>query len=74
LNVEAANADNGAQTEISTYQGVTQQQFLIDPQSDGTYRIRTTLDGNLLNAVKPSPSRMMIVRDSYRSTAFEFAQ
>ncbi|HEY0073711.1 MAG TPA: rhamnogalacturonan lyase B N-terminal domain-containing protein [Abditibacteriaceae bacterium] len=46
LNVEGANPNNGAQIEISTYQGATEQQFLIDPQSDGTYRIRTVLAGN----------------------------
>ncbi|BCM92682.1 hypothetical protein IAD21_04564 [Abditibacteriota bacterium] len=46
LGILNSNPNNSAQTVISSYQPSTSQQFLLDLQTDGTYRIRTALTGN----------------------------
>ena len=46
LAVLDSNPNNGAQTVISSYGNGAGQQFLLDSQSDGSYRIRTQLTGN----------------------------
>lgn len=46
LTVLNSNPSNSTPTVISTYQPSTGQQFLLDLQTDGSYRIRTGLTGN----------------------------
>ncbi|BCM92450.1 hypothetical protein IAD21_04330 [Abditibacteriota bacterium] len=41
-----SNPANGAQIDINTYSGATNQKFILDKQTDGSYRIRTALTGN----------------------------
>ncbi|RYX82033.1 hypothetical protein EON83_21220 [bacterium] len=45
LEVQSSNPANGAPTDISAYTGAANQNFLLDLQTDGTYRIRTSLVG-----------------------------
>ena len=47
LDVQNAGTGNGNPIDIHTYTGADSQRFLLDLQSDGSYRIRTALAGNM---------------------------